>query len=172
MSTYTDAELSGVRSSLGAADIAAAKSSRLGQIGSIQQLDYKPGIDDPKKIILERLGDELEKFPDIYGQRVLVATAPSPATLGRSGLLIATDKHKDEGRWQGKVGLVLKLGTTAFECDPRYPSYEWKGPKPKVGDWVYYRTSHASERGIGGISCRMVFDAEIEGTVLDPEAIF
>jgi hypothetical protein len=139
---------------------------------NIKQLEYKPGVEDPKEVVLARVGAELEKFPEIYGSRVLVATAPSASTLGRSGLLVATDKQKDEGRWQGKVGLILKLGTTAFENDPRFPSYEWKGPKPSVGDWVFYRTSDAWETGIGGISCRHIWDADIVGRITDIEAIY
>ena len=138
----------------------------------VEQLSYSPGIDDPKEVIMKRLASELDKFPDIYGARILVATAPSPNTLGRLGLIHATDTNKAEGRWQGKVGLVLKLGTTACECDPRYPSYEWKGPKPAVGDWVYYRTSDAWETGIGGVSCRHIWDSDVVGRVLDIESIF
>jgi co-chaperonin GroES (HSP10) len=139
---------------------------------NIEQLSYSPGVNDPKDVVMNRLNGELDKLPEIYGSRVLVATAPSPNTLGKSGLLIATDKRKDEGRWQGKCGLVLKLGTTAFETDPRYPSYEWKGPKPQVGDWIFYRTSDAWETGIGGISCRVIWDSDIMGRVTDIESVF
>ena len=139
---------------------------------TVEQLSYVPGKDDPAKTIMDRVGPELEKLPEIYGTRILVATAPSPETLGRSGLIIATSKAKDEGRWQGKVGLILQLGESALECDPRYPSYEWKGAKPKVGDWVFYRTSDAWEVGIGGVSCRLIWDSDIAGRVTDIEAVY
>ena len=104
---------------------------------NIDILTYIPGTDDPKEIVMARIGNALEKLPEIYGPRVLVATAPSP---DRKGLILYTDKRKEESRWQGKVGLILKLGPNAFEYDPRYPSYKWEGPKPQVGDWIYYRT--------------------------------
>ena len=139
---------------------------------SIKQLEYKPGLEDPKQVVLSHLGDILDKLPDLYGPRVLVATAPATTTLGRSGLLVATDKHKDEARWQGKAGLILKVNPEAFKYDPRYPNYEWVGPKPQVGDWVYYRVSDSWEIGIGGISCRVLWDSNIVGSVSDPEAIY
>ena len=136
---------------------------------NITQLSYIPNTEDPKEVILKKLGNALDKFPDIYGSRVLVATAPSP---DRKGLILVTDKFMDEGRWQGKVGLILKLGVNAFEYDPKYPSYKWEGPKPQVGDWVYFNPSDAKERGVGGISCRMIWDSDIEGNVTNIEAIY
>ena len=136
---------------------------------SVEVLTYIPGTDDPKKIILDKLGSELDKFPTIYGSRILVATAPSP---DRKGLILLTDKAKDEGRWQGKVGLVLKLGETAAECDPRYPSYEWKGPKPEVGKFVFFRTSDGFEVAINGISCRVIWDSDVIGEITDIESIY
>lgn len=136
---------------------------------NVELLTYVPGTDDPKQVVMGRLQEELEKFPHLYGPRVLVATAPSP---DRKGLILFTDKAKEEGRWQGKVGLVLKLGENAAECDPRYPSYEWKGAKPEVGKWVFYRTSDAWETAIGGVSCRVIWDSDIVGEVTDIEAIY
>lgn len=136
---------------------------------NIDVLSYTPGKEDPKEIVMARVRDALEKLPEVYGCRVLVATAPSP---DRKGLILMTDKAKDEGRWQGKCGLILKLGTNAFRTDPRYPSYEWEGPKPQVGDWVYYRTSDAWEVGIGGISCRHIYDSDVVGKILDIESVY
>lgn len=139
---------------------------------NIEVLAYTPGVDDPKELIMTRVRDVLDKIPEIYGGRVLVATAPASEKIGKLGLIHATDKNKDESRWQGKCGLVLKLGTTAFRNDPRHPSFAWEGPKPKVGDWVYFRNSDAWETGIAGISCRHIFDSQIVGRVLDPELVF
>ena len=136
----------------------------------IEQLEYQVGVEDPADVIMDRLRPELEKIPTIFGPRVLIALAPS---RGKSkGGIIFTDKAKDEGRWQGKAGLVLKLGVTAFQYDPRYPSYPWEGPKPKVGSWVHFFNSDSREIGIGGVACRYIWDSDILGLVTDPAAVW
>lgn len=147
---------------------------------AVEQLTYNPGIDDPKEVIMSRVSNELDKIPEIYGARLLVATAPSTDMVGKLGLIHATVKNKDEGRWQCKTALIIKLGTTAFKNDPRYPAYVWPGgpdddtpgPKPTVGDWVFFRVSDGWEIGIGGISCRILWDSDVVGRVLDAEAIY
>ena len=143
----------------------------------IEQLTYVLGEEDPKDVIMKRLGTVLDDLPEIYGSRVLVATAPTP--VKKSSILLtqtSRDKQVEEGRWQGKVGLVLKTGISAFLYDPRYPSYAWPGgpdehtpgPCPQVGDWIYYRTSDAWEAGLRisegiAISARYIWDSDVVG---------
>lgn len=141
---------------------------------NIEQLSYTTGEEDPRDVIMKRLGSDLCRIRTVLGARVLVATAPSP---GRSkGGVIFSDKFKDEGRWQGKAGLVIKMGATAFKYDPRHPAYEWDeethGPKAHLGDWVGFFTSDAREIGFGGISCRLIWDADITSILEDAEAIY
>ena len=137
---------------------------------NIEQLEYQEGVEDPAEVIMARVRADLEKIPAIFGPRVLVALAPS-ASKSKGGIIF-TDKRKDEARWQGKAGLVLKLGETAFRYDPRYPAYEWEGPKPVVGGWVHFFNNDAREIGIGGIACRYIWDSDILGIVTDPEAVY
>lgn len=47
-----------------------------------------------------------------------------PATQGKTAA---------EDKYQGKAGLVVKLGATAFQEDE---THRWGGVVPKVGDWV------------------------------------
>ncbi len=139
----------------------------------IEQLTYVLGEEDPKDVIMKRLGTVLDDLPEIYGSRVLVATAPTP--VKKSSILLtqtSRDKQVEEGRWQGKVGIILKLGVAAFETDPRYPQYEWRGSKPEVGSWIYYRTSDAWEAGLRisdgvAISARYIWDSDIVGRVIN-----
>ena len=136
----------------------------------IEQLSYQVGVEDPAEVIMARVRDELQKIPAIFGPRVLIALAPSP---GRSkGGIIFTDKLKDEGRFQGKAGLVLKLGHDAFKYHPRYPQYDWEGPKADVGDWVHFFNSDSREIGVGGIACRYIWDSDILGLLNEPEAVY
>jgi hypothetical protein len=134
-----------------------------------QALKYKYGTDDPATVIKDALGEALNHLPDIYGSLVLVATAPTPASYGS---ILRPDNNLAEGRYQGKVGMILGWGPSAFKYDPQYPSYEWDGPKPSVGDFVCYRTSDAWEVGINGVSCRFILDACIKGRVTDIEVVW
>ena len=134
-----------------------------------QALKYSYGVDDPKQVILDALGDALQYIPDIYGNLVLVATAPTPESYGS---IIRPDGNLEEGRYQGKVGLILGWGPTAFKYDPAFPSYPWEGPKPNVHDFVFYRTSDAWEIGINGVSCRFIADDCIKGCVTEIEVVW
>ena len=121
---------------------------------------------DPVQAILEEIGDSLNGI-EVFGNRVLVATAPR-CERSRGGIIF-TDKNIDEERYQGKVGLILKMGEGAFKFDG---SYEWVGPAPKVGDWVFYRTPDSWECGVSGVSCRFIRDEYIVGKVNSPDAIW
>ena len=134
-----------------------------------EQLVYVIDKDDPRKIVLEAIADGLDFIPEIYGSLVLVATAPSP---NKRGSFIMPDKTNDEGRYQGKVGLILAWGPNAFKFDPQYPNYNWEGPKPSIGDWVFYKASDSWECGINGVSCRFIEDSCIKGRVTDIEVVW
>jgi hypothetical protein len=142
---------------------------RVGWRKQPQALTYKYGVDDPSEVILTSLGSAIENIPDIYGSEVLVATAPTPESYG---LILRPDNNLAEGRYQGKVGMILGWGPTAFLYDPRYPSYKWEGPKPSIHDFVFYRTSDAWEVGVNGVSCRFITDDCIKGRVTDIEVIW
>ena len=137
---------------------------------NIEQLEYQVGVEDPKEVILKKIGNELDKITTIFGPRVLVAMAPSP--IRSKGGIIYTDNSKKESRWQGKAAVVLKCGEDAFKQHPRYPEYKWEGPIAEVGDWVHFFNSDAREIGIGGIACRYIWDSDILGIVSDCEAVY
>jgi co-chaperonin GroES (HSP10) len=118
-----------------------------------------------KDLLLAMLGDMSGQRP--LGNRVLLATYVT-RQKSKGGILFV-DKRKDSSRYEGKVGLVIAVGPGAFKYDGAYP---WEGPKPQVGDWVWYRASDAPERWIKDVSCRTIEDDRIEGITDDPMAIF
>ena len=130
-----------------------------------QVITYAEG-EDPKQKVMDALGDAL-KGVHVYGNRVLVATAPHKDRS--AGGIILTDKMIEEERYQGKVGLVLALGPAAFKYDG---SFEWEGRKPDIGSWVFFRTPDASEFGLHGVSCRFIRDELIVGEVDGPGSIW
>ena len=129
-------------------------------------LTYTAG-ENPKEVIIKAIGDALELMSPPYNNRVIVATAPHISAT--AGGILFTDRRKDEGRYQGKVGLILSIGPTAFRYDG---SYEWEGDKPQIGDWVFYRPTESVEFGLNGVPCRVIKDEYIIGGVLDPEVVY
>ena len=124
---------------------------------------------EQKQLIFDMLGDYLtgEKPLRLAGNRVMVATYVRPQKS--AGGILFTDKRRDGNRFEGKVGLVIAIGTTAFRYDGAYP---WEGWKPEIGDWVYYRASDAVERGFRDVWCRTIEDHLIEGSPPSPLDIY
>ena len=100
-----------------------------------------------------------------------VVVKPAPAEEKTKGGIIITSKAKDEDRFQGKVGLLLKKGPTAFKYDKSGHHY-YEGKAPDVHDWVVYRPSDGWEIGLNGVACRVIRSAMLRGVVTDPETIW
>ena len=128
---------------------------------------------DPKAALLDKVG-ELEGV-EIFGSDVLVALYIPPEKT-KSGIILS-DATREESRWQGKVGLILKLGTTAYVDE--------EGNKFRdinVGDWVVFRPSDGwpfqlntmksriSKDSV--VDCRVVNDIHIRCRVSHPDVIF
>ncbi len=127
---------------------------------------------DPKKAIFKAVGDLADY--DLFHNLVLVATfIQSEKTKG--GIYLP-DRSLSEDRYQGKVGLVLKIGPGAFKDDAIIKFY---GVTVKRGDWVVYRPSDGIEQFVrdmnnqgDGIACRLLEDAHLKGRVADPAMIY
>lgn len=134
---------------------------------------------DPAKPLLEAAGD-LSDY-EIFHNLVLVATyVPPPKVFkGPKGEDIEfheSDKSLLEHRFQGKVGLVLKIGPTAFVDDGATKFGEMFVER---GDWVVYRVTDGFEMYIRdrrkineGLSCRLIEDVFVRGRVSDPSLIY
>jgi co-chaperonin GroES (HSP10) len=95
--------------------------------------------------------------------RVLVASFV--ASERTAGGIIRPQKTMDEDRFQGKVGLVLKMGPIAFKFDED-PEGELA---PAIHDWVLYRPADSHEIGLGeGAPCRMIYDDLVQAIVENP----
>lgn len=120
---------------------------------------------DFKAAVMKALGD-LSDYSVLAGN-VLLATYVRPKVT--TGGIIIPEKTQDEDRWQGTVGMVLKLGDGAFKYDG---PYAYEGPVPKVGQYVMFHTSDTRELFINGISCRLIQSELIRIIVPDPKAIY
>jgi co-chaperonin GroES (HSP10) len=132
---------------------------------NIYDLAKRPANVGFKEAAMAALGD-LSGYT-VLASNVLVASYIKPGKT--AGGLILPDSSTDEDRWQGKIGLVLKLGETAFKYDGM-AAYE--GTVPQVGDYVMFHTSDSRELGINGTSCRFVDSSLIRMIVPDPDGVY
>jgi len=128
--------------------------------------------DDPRKALLDAAGDLTDY--EVFHNQVLVATYVAPEKT--AGGIIRPDRTLAEDRFQGKVGLVLKVGPLAFQDDA---GAKFGGVTLKMGDWVTYRPSDGIEMFIrdrrkhgDGLPCRLIEDVLIKGRVSDPALIY
>ena len=120
---------------------------------------------DPKTELLQEVGDIKEV--EIFNNQILCAIYIRPQKT-KSGIIL-TEKYVDEDKYQGKVGLVLKMGPEAFVDD----SGKWfKNMKIKVGDWVVFRPSDGWSVSINNKPCRILDDVAVRGRVKSPDIIW
>jgi co-chaperonin GroES (HSP10) len=116
---------------------------------------------DPKKAILGFIGD-VSGF-EVMGDRVLVGVFMRPEKT--KGGIIRPDANKEEDVWQGKVGLVLKLGPNAFVNPEDGSSYE---QRVDVGDWVVFKVGDGWQLEVNKMPCRMIKDTNFIAKIKDP----
>lgn len=100
--------------------------------------------------------------------KVLLLTYLKSDFAGRAGLIMKPDKTKDEDKWQGKVGLIVKMGPKAFV---NTDSFDFGGVVPSVGDWLVYRNSDGMQLAIDNAHCCLIEDYLYQGIVPDPDSI-
>jgi len=126
--------------------------------------------DDFKKMLFAEIGEDLKKFR-VFGEIVMVASYIAPRKT--AGGIILPDNSLDEDRWQGKVGLIVKMGPMAFKYRGQF-KWEWDeaGP-PKIGDYVCFNSADGfDEVGIRGHSLRWIPDQLLKQDLHDPKIIY
>lgn len=123
---------------------------------------------DPRKAIKDQVGDL--SGVHLMADMVLLGTYIRPQKT--AGGIIRPDANVQEDVWQGKVGLVLKLGPDAFEDTPDYTFNFGDSGKPKVGDWVVFKVGDAWGLTMKGFPCRYIRDVGIKMKIDDPSVIF
>ena len=121
--------------------------------------------DDPRRTILDKVG-ALFDF-EVLGNWVLVGVYIRPEKT-KSGIYLA-DSTRKEDEYQGKAGLVLKKGPSAFIDDA---STEFHGQNVEPGDWIGFRASDGWQITVNGVLCRMLQDVHIRAKVASPDMIW
>lgn len=134
-----------------------------------QSINRLSQADDPKKALIDNIKQIHIDSYRLFEDDVLIGTYIRPEKT--KGGIFLTDNAKQEDRFQGKVGLLLKAGPMAFKFD-KSGQFHLEGDKPAVGDWVIYRPSDAWEISLNGVSCRIIRSCLIRGAVNDPASIW
>jgi co-chaperonin GroES (HSP10) len=120
---------------------------------------------DPRKKLMEEMGD-LSKV-EVFNNQILVAVYLRPEKT-KSGLYMP-DAHRDEDKYQSKVGLVLKKGPMAFDDN----TGQWfNGITINTNDWIVFRPSDGWSITINGVICRMIDDVNVRGRVDHPDRVW
>lgn len=121
--------------------------------------------EDPKKMILEALGDI--SSVEVFNNQVLIAIYIKPKMT--AGGILVPEATRDEDIWQGKVGLVIKKGPTAFVEEQE----KWfKDVKVDVHDWIYARSSEGWSLKVHDVHCRLVDDVNVRGKISHPDEVW
>lgn len=125
--------------------------------------------EDKPQSTAEQIRDSIGDISDItiMHNQILIGIWIKPQKT--AGGILLTDKYRDEDKWQGKVGLVLKKGALAFKDDDRT---EFHGQSVKEGDWVIYRVSDGFSIDLNGTHCRLIEDVHIRGIIPNPSIVY
>lgn len=131
---------------------------------------------DPREEIRERVGDL--DWLRLRVNQILCAVYERPE-LARYGTLEIklSDQTRAEDRYQGKVGLVLKMGPLAFVDDAKNKFLP--EDKLKIGDWVVYRASDGWQMTLTGDGtetskqlCRVFVESDIRAVIPSPDMVW
>lgn len=134
-------------------------------VSSASKIEMISQAADPKQAIIKAVGDisGLKVGSDL----VLLGTyIRNEMTAG--GIIRPVDNVKED-EYQGKVGLVLKVGPIA--------SGDWEdaaasGEMAKLHTWVVYQIKDAWPVQINGTACRFIPYDKIRASIPDPSMVF
>lgn len=122
---------------------------------------------NPKDALLAKVGDLSDV--EVLHNQVLCAVYFAPEKT--AGGIIRPDQNKDEDRHQSKVGLIVRVGPSAFQGDDK-----WQWPRDMgVGDWVFLRRSDGWNVTLNGSRdnlCIMMDDIDIKGRIQHPDQVW
>jgi co-chaperonin GroES (HSP10) len=118
--------------------------------------------------LLKAIGDISDI--EVLNDRILIAIYRHEGMT--KGGIIASTKTEDESDYQGKVGLVLKIGPLVNVEGKS----QTRGAELKIGDWVVVNPSsglsmHAGQHGSSRM-LRMLVEKDIHMRVKRPDAIW
>lgn len=124
--------------------------------------------------IRAKIGNRMLSLVDVKMNQILVAVweRPKTRTLGNGAVIHLPDSADlvTEQKYQGKTGLVLKLGPRAFESDQNV-TYD-DADRVDVGDWVVFRAGEGMRLGLQGCECILTTERGIKMRVPYPDMVY
>ena len=105
-------------------------------------------------------------LPKPAGYRILIAL-PDVEDYYKGTTLLKSESEKHREYITSIMGLVLDMGTEAYQDKERYPS----GPWCKIGDYVMFRMNTGTRFKVSGKEFRLMNDDSIEAVIDDPRGI-
>ena len=119
---------------------------------------------DPKQDLLDKLGD-LEGLEVLHNQIVCAIYIRPDVTAG--GIYL-TDKYREEDKYQGKVGLVVKMGPDACKPDGQW----YQDVQINLHDWLAFRPSDGWPITINDVPCRVLEDPHVRMRISHPDMVW
>ena len=120
---------------------------------------------DPRQKLLKSVGDISNV--EVFNNQILVAVYLRPEKT-KTGIYMP-DAHREEDKFQSKVGLVLKKGPMAFDDN----TGQWFNDiSIEANDWIVFRPSDGWSITVNGILCRMIDDVNVRGRVDHPDRVW
>ena len=120
---------------------------------------------DPREDLLKQVGSL--KGIEIFHNQILCAVYVRPEKT--KGGIVLPDQHRAEDKIQGKVGLVLKKGASAFVDDTN----TWfQDVEINEGDWVVFRPSDGWSITFNRVLCRILDDVNVRGRIQHPDQVW
>jgi co-chaperonin GroES (HSP10) len=120
---------------------------------------------DPRQALHDAVGD-LNGI-ELFHNQILVAIFVRPEKT--AGGIIRPGMNVQEDEYQGKVGLVVKKGPSAF-LDSE--SEDFQGQNVALGDWVVFRVGDGWQLTIRDTACRILTDRTVRMKIRNPGDIF
>lgn len=125
---------------------------------------------DPKKVIWDALKGEIERIQPTSGDCIVCVYERPEMMQMKSGvklLMPATASRRAEDKFQGIVGMIVKIGPEFSKHKQALGLEEM----PKVGTWVAFRTGDCVPFTLGNRAMRLLQGDFIRMILQDPDAI-
>jgi len=133
---------------------------------------------DPRREILDKLGD-LSGI-EIAQNEVLIAIYKRPEKT--AGGIVLPHQNLKEDSYQGKCGLVVKIGSACRFVRKNEETDRTFGIEIELHDWVVVNTSSTWRLDVNSdaealkiedfVQCRLVYDDQIRMRVSDPRLVW
>ncbi len=123
---------------------------------------------DPRKALQDAMGRFADEMT-VLGAQLLVAVYKRPDRTAGGVILAESTRKEDE--YQGKVGLVLKIGPLAFQEDA---THQFGDVIPKVGDWVMFNVGDTFGLHLGDSrdnKARIIEDVNVKAILKRPDIV-